>query len=78
MATGSGLASPAAFMAAVPDAKDAPGVLYVNIATVVSKFSDQFALDARTMKNVDVLSALSTTTRPDGDRLSYRVRLTPK
>jgi hypothetical protein len=78
VAKGSGLGGVEAFQKAVPDAKDAQAVLYVDVAKLLSDLGDQADLSATQRQQAEALSALGISVRQDGDRLSYQMRLTTK
>jgi hypothetical protein len=75
VAQGRGLAETDGFGEAVPDADSAQGVLYLDIAGLVSAYGPQLGVDARTLEQIRPLSALGITARQDGDALDYRLRL---
>ncbi len=76
VAKGSGLGDSDAFRAAVPQAKDAQAVLYVDIAHLLTQVGDQAGVSATQRQQLAALSALGVSVRQDGDRLSYDLRLT--
>ncbi len=78
VARGKGLGSAKAFTAAVPRAKDAQGLLYVNLAGLLGSVGDEMGVSAEARKNLAPLSALGMSTRRDGDRFTYDVRLTTR
>ncbi|HEX3004673.1 MAG TPA: DUF3352 domain-containing protein [Angustibacter sp.] len=73
-----GLGDSAAFKDAVPHAKDAQAVLYVDIAAALSQSGDQAGLSAAEREQAKALQSLGLSVTQDGDRLSYDVRLTTK
>ena len=75
VAQGKGLADTDRFRDAVADADGAQGVLYVDLAGLVSAYGDQLALDAGGTEELKPLSALGVTVHQDGAALDYRVRL---
>jgi hypothetical protein len=78
VATSHGLGDAPAFKDAVPDAKDAQSVLYVDIASVLAGVGDQAELNATERESLDALRSLGLSVRQDGDRVSYTARLTTK
>lgn len=78
VAKGHGLGEVAAFRDAVPDAKDAQAVLYVDVAKALADVGDQADLSAEDRKQLQALEALGVSVKQDGDRVSYDVRLTTK
>jgi hypothetical protein len=75
VAQGRGLAEADAFGDAVPDADRAQGVLYLDIAGLVSAYGPQLGIDASTLQQIRPHSALGITVHQDGDALDYRLRL---
>jgi hypothetical protein len=74
-AAGGDLAGTDRFSSAVADADGAAGVLFVDIAGLVSSYAEQLDVDARTVERIKPLSALGVSVRQDGEALDYRVRL---
>jgi hypothetical protein len=75
VAQGGGLAGTDGFRAAVPDADKAQGLLYLDIAGLVSAYGPQLGIDPSTVQRMRPLSALGVTVHQDGDALDYRLRL---
>jgi hypothetical protein len=75
VAQGRGLDETDGFGDAVPDADRAQGVLYLDIAGLVSAYGPQLGIDASTLQQIRPLSALGITVHQDGDALDYRLRL---
>ena len=73
-----GLGDADAFRSAVPNAKDAQAVVFVDIAKVLDAVGDQADLTADQRQQVRALSAFGVSVKQDGDRLTYDVRLTTK
>jgi hypothetical protein len=74
-AAGGDLAGTDRFSNAVADADGAAGVLFVDIAGLVSSYAEQLDVDAHTLERIKPLSALGVSVRQDGEALDYRVRL---
>jgi hypothetical protein len=82
VAKGSGLGSDPAFTAAVPDAKDAEQVGYLNVARLMGIIEEAGAasdtLDDTTKRNLEPLAAFGMTTGRDGSVGTFTLRLTTK
>ncbi len=76
VAGGSGLGEDSVFTAAVPGAKDAQQVVYVNIATLVDQLSEQGAMTAD--DNVKPLQAFGMSAGRDGSASTFTIRLTTR
>ncbi|MGN6301656.1 MAG: DUF3352 domain-containing protein [Angustibacter sp.] len=73
-----GLGDAQAFKDAVPGAKDAQAVLYVDVAAALGQLGDQADLTASDREQLKPLRSLGVSVTQDGDRLSYDARLTTK
>ncbi|MGN6610606.1 MAG: DUF3352 domain-containing protein [Angustibacter sp.] len=73
-----GLGATPAFRAAVPRAKDAQAVLYVDVASALAQVGDQAELNATEREQLKPLRSFGLSVTQDGDRLSYDARLTTK
>jgi hypothetical protein len=78
VAKGSGLGSAKAFTNAVPNAKDAQAVLYVDIAQVVAQLGDQMHISDQDRAAVAPLSSFGASLHREGGDASFDVRLTTK
>ncbi len=76
IAGGSGLGDQGSFRDAVPGAKDARAVLYVDIAGLVKAHGDDVGKELR--KNLEPFSALGVSTRGEGKTGEFTVRLTTR
>lgn len=76
VASGSGLGGDPVFAAAVPDAKDAQQVLYVNVAALLGQLRDtgRSASDA----NLEPLQAVGMSAGRDGSASTFTIRLTTR
>lgn len=71
-----GLGDAAAFKDAVPHAKDAQVVLYVDVQQALAQLGDQAGLSAADRQKVAPLRSFGMSVTQDGERLSYDARLT--
>lgn len=78
VATGSGLGSSKVFTDAVPAAKDAQQVAFVDIAGLLAVGYSTLGLDDTATQNLKPLSALGMSTSRDGPGATFRVRLTTR
>lgn len=78
IAKGRGLGGVKAFGQAVPQAKDAQAVLYVDVAKALADVGDQAALSATQRQQLQALQALGVSVRQEGDQLRYDIRLITK
>jgi len=76
LASGTGLGDQTSFRDAVPGAKDARVVLYVDIAGLLKAHGDEFGTELR--KNVEPFSALGVSTHGEGKTAQFTVRLTTR
>jgi hypothetical protein len=76
IAAGSGLGDQRSFRDAVPSAKGARAVLYVDIAGLLKTHGDEFGKELR--KNFEPFSALGISTRGEGRTGEFTVRLTTR
>jgi hypothetical protein len=74
-AAGGGLGGTDRFADAVAEPDGAAGVLFVDVAGMVSAYAEQLGVDARTLERIKPLSALGVSVRQDGEALDYRLRL---
>jgi hypothetical protein len=74
-ASGGDLGGTDRFADAVADPDGAVGVLFVDIAGLVSSHAEQLGVDARTLERIKPLSALGVSVRQDGEALDFRLRL---
>lgn len=71
-----GLGATPAFKDAVPRAKDAQAVLYVDVAAALTQVGDQAELSATDRAQLQALRSFGLSVTQDGDRLTYDARLT--
>ena len=76
IARGSGLGEQQSFRDAVPGAKDARAVLYLDIASLVKEHAKD--LDAKDRQGFEPFSALGVSTRGEGKTAAFTVRLTTR
>lgn len=76
IAVGNGLGDQQSFRDAVPGAKDARAVCYIDIAGLMKAHGDDFGKKLR--KNVAPFSALGVSTRGEGKTAQFTVRLTTR
>lgn len=76
LSSGDGLGGKQAFRDAVPGAKDARAVLYLDIAGLLKAHEDDFGKELR--KNFEPFSALGVSTRGEGKTAEFTVRLTTR
>ena len=76
VASGSGLGDKEAFREAVPGAKDARAVLYLDIAGLLKAHAKD--LDAKDRADFEPFSALGVSTRGEGKSAEFTVRLTTR
>lgn len=77
VAKGSGLGSDPAFTAAVPNAKDAQQVGYLNVQRLLASMGE-VDLGAEAKRNLEPLSALGMTSGRDGSTGTFTLRLTTR
>ncbi|GAA4353164.1 DUF3352 domain-containing protein [Angustibacter luteus] len=78
VAKGKGLGSAKAFTNAVPSAKDAQAVLYVDIAQVVAQLGDEMNISDEDRKVLAPLSSFGASLHRDGGDATFDIRLTTK
>jgi hypothetical protein len=76
VAGGSGLGDQTSFRDAVPSAKDARAVAYVDIAGLLKTHGEEFGAEMR--KNLEPFSAVGISTRGEGKTAEFTVRLTTR
>ena len=76
VAGGSGLGEQQSFRDAVPGAKDARAVLYLDIASLLKEHGDLAGAELR--QNLQPFSALGVSTRGEGKTAEFTVRLTTR
>ncbi|MGL4172793.1 MAG: DUF3352 domain-containing protein [Actinomycetota bacterium] len=76
VAQGSGLADVQSFKDAVPDAKNAQGIVYVDVAKIVATYGGELPEDVRA--NLEPLVAVGMSARQEGDRSTATLRITTK
>jgi hypothetical protein len=76
VASGSGLGEQQSFRDAVPGAKDARVVLYLDIASLLKEHGDLGGAELR--QNLQPFSALGVSTRGEGKEAEFTVRLTTR
>jgi hypothetical protein len=78
VADGSGLGTTQAFTKAVPGAKDAQVVLFLDAAKGLSTFGQMLSLPPGLRANLDPVSAVGMSARQDGARTTFSVRVTTR
>lgn len=78
VATRSGLGASSVFKTAVPDAKGAQQVLFVDIAGTLRATGSMLGLTAKDKRDLAPLSALGMTSGRDGSASTFRIRLTTR
>jgi hypothetical protein len=78
VAKGSGLGGTAAFQAAVPGARDAQVVGFVDITKLIATMGPTLDLTASEQANLAPLQALGVSVKQDGATVRYTVRITTK
>ena len=78
VASGSGLGGTKVFQDAVPEAAGAQAVLFVDVARVLTGFSEELDLDAEARSNLQPLAAFGLSARQDGTTARFTARLTTR